>query len=168
VLAAPACALWPGMAPAAIRRGIAAFRGVPHRIERVHDDRGVVYYNDSKGTNVDSTIKALESFTEPIVLIAGGKGKGQDFGPLAAAARGRVRRAILIGQDGPQIRAALEPAGVPGEDAESMEDAVRRARDSARVGDVVLLSPACASFDMFRNYEHRGDVFKAVVRALLG
>ncbi len=135
VLAATACALWTGMAPAAIRRGI---------------------------------VKALESFTEPIVLIAGGKGKGQDFGPLAAAARGRVRRAILIGQDGPQIRAALEPAGVPGEDAESMEDAVRRAREAARVGDVVLLSPACASFDMFRNYEHRGDVFKAVVRALLG
>jgi UDP-N-acetylmuramoylalanine--D-glutamate ligase len=168
VLAATACALWTGMAPAAIRRGIAAFRGVAHRIERVHDDRGVVYYNDSKGTNVDSTIKALESFTEPIVLIAGGKGKGQDFGPLAAAARGRVRRAILIGQDRPQIRAALEAAGVPSEDAESMEDAVRRAREAARVGDVVLLSPACASFDMFRNYEHRGDVFKAVVRALLG
>src|SRR6266436_4855447 len=82
VLAATACALWTGMAPAAIRRGIAAFRGVAHRIERVHDDRGVVYYNDSKGTNVDSTVKALESFTEPIVLIAGGKGKGQDFGPL--------------------------------------------------------------------------------------
>jgi UDP-N-acetylmuramoylalanine--D-glutamate ligase len=79
-----------------------------------------------------------------------------------------VRRAILIGQDRAQIRAALEPAGVPTEDAESMEDAVRRARDAAGVGDVVLLSPACASFDMFRNYEHRGDVFKAVVRALLG
>jgi UDP-N-acetylmuramoylalanine--D-glutamate ligase len=168
VLAATACALWTGMAPSAIRRGIAAFRGVAHRIERVHDDRGVVYYNDSKGTNVDSTIKALESFSEPVILIAGGKGKGQDFGPLAEAARGRVRRAILIGQDRAQIRAALEPAGIPAEDAESMEDAVRRAREAARVGDVVLLSPACASFDMFRNFEHRGDVFKSVVRALLG
>jgi len=168
VLAATACALWTGMAPSAIRRGIAAFRGVAHRIERVHDDRGVVYYNDSKGTNVDSTIKALESFTEPIVLIAGGKGKGQDFGPLAAAARGRVRHAVLIGQDRDRIRAALEPAGVPVEDAESMDEAVRRAREAARVGDVVLLSPACASFDMFRNFEHRGDVFRAVVRALVG
>jgi len=168
VLAATACALWTGMAPSAIRRGIAAFRGVAHRIERVHDDRGVVYYNDSKGTNVDSTIKALESFTEPVVLIAGGKGKGQDFGPLAAAARGRVRHAVLIGQDRGQIRAALEPAGIPVEDAESMDDAVRRAREAARVGDVVLLSPACASFDMFRNFEHRGDVFKSVVRALVG
>jgi UDP-N-acetylmuramoylalanine--D-glutamate ligase len=168
VLAATACALWTGMAPSAIRRGIAAFRGVAHRIERVHDDRGVVYYNDSKGTNVDSTIKALQSFSEPIVLIAGGKGKGQDFGPLAEAARDRVRHAVLIGQDRDRIRAALEPAGVPVEDAESMDDAVRRAREAARVGDVVLLSPACASFDMFRNFEHRGDVFKAVVRALIG
>jgi len=168
VLAATACALWTGMAPSAIRRGIAAFRGVAHRIERVHDDRGVVYYNDSKGTNVDSTIKALQSFTEPIVLIAGGKGKGQDFAPLAAAARGRVRHAVLIGQDRDRIRAALEPAGVPVEDAESMDEAVRRAREAARVGDVVLLSPACASFDMFRNFEHRGDVFRAVVRALVG
>src|SRR5258705_631413 len=166
VLAATACALWTGMSPSSIRRGIAAFRGVAHRIERVHDDRGVVYYNDSKGTNVDSTIKALESFSEPVILIAGGKGKGQDFGPLAEAARGRVRRAILIGQDRDRIRAALEPAGIPAEDAEAMDDAVRRARDAARVGDVVLLSPACASFDMFRNFEHRGDVFKSVVRAL--
>ena len=168
VLAATACALWTGMAPSAIRRGIAAFRGVAHRIERVHDDRGVVYYNDSKGTNVDSTIKALESFTEPVVLIAGGKGKGQDFGPLAEAARGRVRHAVLIGQDRGQIAAALDTAGVPSESAESMDEAVRRARDAALVGDVVLLSPACASFDMFRNFEHRGDVFKSVVRALLG
>jgi len=102
------------------------------------------------------------------VLIAGGKGKGQDFGPLAEAARGRVRRAVLIGQDRGQIRAALGRVGIPSEDAESMEDAVRRARDAATVGDVVLLSPACASFDMFRNFEHRGDVFRAVVRALLG
>jgi UDP-N-acetylmuramoylalanine--D-glutamate ligase len=168
VLAATACVLWTGMAPSAIRRGIAAFRGVAHRIERVHDDRGIVYYNDSKGTNVASTIKALESFTEPVVLIAGGKGKGQDFAPLAAAARGRVRHAVLIGVDRGRIRAALEPAGIPVEDADSMEDAVRRAREAARVGDVVLLSPACASFDMFRNFEHRGDVFKAVVRALVG
>jgi len=168
VLAATGCALWTGMAPSAIRRGIAAFRGVAHRIERVHDDRGVVYYNDSKGTNVDSTIKALQSFSEPIVLIAGGKGKGQDFAPLAEAARGRVRCAILIGEDGDRIRTAFQSAGMSAASADSLEDAVRRAREAARVGDVVLLSPACASFDMFRNYEHRGDVFKSVVRALLG
>ncbi len=168
VLAATACALWTGMAPETIRRGIAAFRGVAHRIERVYDDRGVVYYNDSKGTNVASTIKALESFTEPVILIAGGKGKGQDFTPLAAAARGRVRQAILIGVDRDTLRGPLAAAGIPLEDAESMEDAVRRAQGAAHVGDVVLLSPACASFDMFQNFEHRGDVFKAAVRHLVG
>jgi UDP-N-acetylmuramoylalanine--D-glutamate ligase len=168
VLAATACALWTGMAPAAIRRGIGAFRGVAHRIERVLDDCGVVYYNDSKGTNVASTIKALESFAEPVVLIAGGKGKGQDFAPLAEAARGRVRQAVLIGVDRDKIRAALETVGIPCEDAGSMEEAVRAARAVARTGDVVLLSPACASFDMFRNFEHRGEVFRAVVRRLVG
>ena len=168
VLAAAACALWTGMAPEAIRRGIAAFRGVAHRIERVFDDRGVVYYNDSKGTNVASTIKALESFTEPVVLIAGGTGKGQDFAPLGAAAGGRVRHAVLIGVDRGRLRGPLAAAGVPCQDAESMDDAVGKARDAARVGDVVLLSPACASFDMFQNFEHRGEVFKAAVRRLVG
>ena len=166
VLAAAACALWTGMAPEAIRRGIAAFGGVAHRIERVYDDDGVVYYNDSKGTNVASTIRALESFPEPVILIAGGKGKGQDFSALAEAARGRVRHAILIGVDRDKLRGPLVKAGIPLDEAESMEDAVRRARDAARVGDVVLLSPACASFDMFQNFEHRGDAFKAAVLRL--
>jgi UDP-N-acetylmuramoylalanine--D-glutamate ligase len=167
VLAATACALWAGMAPETIRRGIAGFQGVAHRIEWVRDDRGVVFYNDSKGTNVVSTIKALESFTEPVILIAGGQGKGQDFEPLRDAARGRVRHAILIGADRDKLRAALAAAGIGAEDAGSMEQAVQRARAAARVGDVVLLSPACASFDMFKNFEHRGDVFKAAVRALV-
>ncbi len=168
VLAATACALWTGMAPEAIRRGIAGFRGVEHRIERVRDDRGIVFYNDSKGTNVASTIKALESFTEPVILIAGGKGKGQDFAPLGEAARGRVRHAILIGVDRDKLRGPLAAAGIGAEDAASMEEAVRLASAAARAGDVVLLSPACASFDMFQNFEHRGLVFKAAVRALAG
>ena len=163
VLAATACGLWTGLSPDAIRRHIGVFRGVSHRIERVDEERGVVYYNDSKGTNVASTIKALESFTEPVVLIAGGKGKGQDFTPLATAARGRVRQAVLIGVDRPAIRAALEAAGVSCDDATSMREAVATARSLARAGDVVLLSPACASFDMFDNFEHRGDVFMAAV-----
>ena len=166
VLAAAACALWTGLSPESIRRGIGAFRGVAHRIERVLDERGVTYYNDSKGTNVASTIKALESFAEPVVLIAGGKGKGQDFGPLGQAARGRVRQAVLIGADRAQIRAVLEAAGVPCMDAGSMQEAVAAARSLAGAGDVVLLSPACASFDMFDSYEHRGEVFKTVVREL--
>src|SRR5712692_5901783 len=168
VLAATACALWTGLSPESIRRGIVAFRAVAHRIERVLDEGGVSYYNDSKGTNVASTIKALESFSEPVILIAGGKGKGQDFAPLAEAARGRVKCAVLIGADRGQMRAVLEPAGVPCQDAGSMQEAVTAAREAARIGDVVLLSPACASFDMFDNYEHRGEVFKNVVRELAG
>jgi UDP-N-acetylmuramoylalanine--D-glutamate ligase len=166
VLAATACAMSVGMAPEMIRGGIAAFKGVAHRIEWVRDRRGVAFYNDSKGTNVDSTIKALESFIEPVILLAGGVGKGQDFQPLADAARGRVRHAILIGVDRDKLRPPLESAGVTTEDADSMEEAVRLAQLAARHGDVVLLSPACASFDLFKNYEHRGDVFKATVRAL--
>ncbi len=166
VLAAAACALWAGIAPATIRRGIGKFRGVAHRIEFVRDVRGTHWYNDSKGTNVASTLKALESFREPIVLIAGGKGKGQDWAPLAAAARGRVRHAVLIGEDGPAIGAALRAAGVSTTASASMEEAVGAARALAGPGDVVLLSPACASFDMFDNFEHRGDVFKALVRRL--
>jgi UDP-N-acetylmuramoylalanine--D-glutamate ligase len=167
VLAATACALWTGMAPALIRRGIGLFRGVPHRIERVREHRGVVYYNDSKGTNVASTVTALGAFTEPVVLIAGGRGKGQDFQPLAEAARGRVRLALLIGEDRARLRAAFEAAGIAVEEAADLEGAVRRAAAAARAGDVVLLSPACASFDMFANFEHRGEVFKALVRTVL-
>ncbi len=166
VLAATACALWAGVAPATIGRAIARFRGVPHRIEFIRDLKGVHYYNDSKGTNVASTIKALESFTERIVLIAGGQGKGQDFTPLATVARGRVAQAVVIGQDGPQLQAALEAAGIPVTPAVSLEAALHAARAAAQPGDVVLLSPACASFDMFQNFEHRGDVFKGLVGGL--
>jgi UDP-N-acetylmuramoylalanine--D-glutamate ligase len=166
VLAATACALRAGVAADAIRRGIAAFRGVAHRIEPLRELGGVSYYNDSKGTNVASTIKALESFSEPIVLIAGGVGKGQDFAPLAAAARGRVSRLVALGEDGPKIAAAFEAAGLAVSSAATLEGALRAARDAAAPGDVVLLSPACASFDMFDNYEHRGDVFRALVQGL--
>src|SRR5262249_18085946 len=141
-------------------------RGVPHRIEFVRDLRGVQYYNDSKGTNVASTLKALESFTEPVVLIAGGKGKGQDFLPLAQAARSRVRHAILIGEDAGTIATALERSRIPVSRRLSLADAVMEASDVATPGEVVLLSPACASFDMFDNFEHRGDVFRMLVQAL--
>jgi UDP-N-acetylmuramoylalanine--D-glutamate ligase len=166
VLAATACALWVGLGAAAIRRAIGRFRAVEHRIEFVRDLRGVQFYNDSKGTNVASTIKALESFEERVVLIAGGKGKGQDFAPLAAAARGRVGHAVVIGEDGGKIAAALAAAGIAVTAAPSMPAAIDAARVQAGRGDVILLSPACASFDMFDNYEHRGDVFKKLVGAL--
>jgi UDP-N-acetylmuramoylalanine--D-glutamate ligase len=166
VLAAVACARFMGVASRDIRGAVARFEAVPHRIEPVRTLDGVAWFNDSKGTNVDSTIKALESFGEPIVLIAGGVGKGQDFGPLANAARGRVVRAVVLGQDGSKIAAALATAGVAVTAASSLEDAIGTARRAARPGQVVLLSPACASFDMFRNFEHRGDVFRDLVRAL--
>jgi UDP-N-acetylmuramoylalanine--D-glutamate ligase len=166
VLAATACALWTGVAPEAIRAVVARFRGVAHRIELVRELAGVQYYNDSKGTNVDSTLRALESFPERIVLIAGGKGKGQAWGPLAAAARGRVGHALLIGEDAQPIGAALAAVGIPATFCGSMQEAVERARGLAAPGDVVLLSPACASFDMFDNFEHRGDVFKKLVELL--
>jgi UDP-N-acetylmuramoylalanine--D-glutamate ligase len=166
VLAATACALWLGLGGDAIRRAVGRFRAVAHRIEFVRDVRGVQFYNDSKGTNVASTIKALESFAERVVLIAGGKGKGQDFGPLAEAARGRVGHAVTIGEDGPKIAAALRTAGIAVSAAQSLAAAIATARANAGPGDIVLLSPACASFDMFNNYEHRGDVFKQLVNQL--
>jgi UDP-N-acetylmuramoylalanine--D-glutamate ligase len=166
VLAATACALWTGIGVEAIRRAVGRFRAVAHRIEFVRDIAGVAFYNDSKGTNVASTIKALESFEERIVLIAGGKGKGQDFTPLADAARGRVAHAVVIGEDGGRIAAALTASGIAVSPAASMPAAIDAARSAARAGDVVLLSPACASFDMFNNYEHRGDVFRKLVEEL--
>ena len=166
VLAATGCALWLGVGSQAIRRAIGRFRAVEHRIEFVRDLRGVQFYNDSKGTNVASTIKALESFEERVVLIAGGKGKGQDFAPLAETARGRVGHAVVIGEDGPKIAAALSAVGIAVSAEPSMRAAIDTARAHAGRGAVVLLSPACASFDMFDNYEHRGDVFKKLVGAL--
>src|SRR5919201_2509338 len=166
VLAATACALWTGTGVEAIRRAVGRFRAVAHRIEFVRDIAGVAFYNDSKGTNVASTIKALESFEERIVLIAGGKGSGQDFTPLADAARGRVRHAVVIGEDGGKIAAAFVAAGIDVTAADTMASAIQAARVAGRAGDVVLLSPACASFDMFDNYEHRGEVFKKLVEEL--
>jgi len=166
VLAAAACALRTGIGAASIRGAIAAFRAVPHRLEWIRDIGGVAYYNDSKGTNVASTVKALESFAEPLILIAGGRGKGQDFAPLTEAAAGRVRLGVLVGEDRDRIGTALAGAAVPVAPAGSMDEAVRLASAAARPGEVVLLSPACASFDMFENFEHRGDAFRAAVLAL--
>src|SRR5439155_8073131 len=137
VLAATACALWTGVSPAAIRTAVAGFRGVAHRIEWVRDLKGVHYYNDSKGTNVASTLRALESFPERIVLIAGGKGKGQAWGPLAAAARGRVAHALLIGEDAEKIGTALAAAAIPLTFCRSLQEAGEKARTVAAPRDVV-------------------------------
>ncbi|MGH8243224.1 MAG: glutamate ligase domain-containing protein, partial [Steroidobacteraceae bacterium] len=141
------------------------FRGLPHRAERVRDRRGVAWIDDSKGTNVGATVAAIEGLDGPLVLIAGGEGKGQDFGPLAAACPGKVRHAILIGRDAP-IMAAAMAGRCPVSLAESMESAVAAAAKLAQPGDSVLLSPACASFDMFRDYAERGEAFAAAVREL--
>jgi len=142
-----------------------SFAGLPHRSQWIADVHGVAYIDDSKGTNVGATLAAVAGMPGPVVLIAGGEGKNQDFSPLAAAARGKVRHAVLIGRDAAQIAAALE--GVcPVERCATLEAAVQAAARAARPGDTVLLSPACASFDMFRDYAHRGEVFAAAVQEL--
>jgi len=151
---------------AAIVDAIRNFKGVEHRIEFVAEIDGVRFYNDSKATNVDSTIKALEAFAGNIILILGGKDKGGDFTVLAPLIRERVRHIILIGAASDKI--ADQIAGTqPLSRADSMEDAVFKSAEMAASGDTVLLAPACASFDMFDNYEHRGRVFKDAVRKLI-
>ena len=166
MLAATACAGALGVPPARLRAAIRAFRAVPHRLQWVRDRAGVAFYNDSKGTNVDATLKALAAFDEPIVLIAGGRDKGQRFDALAASARGRVKAAVVIGEGRATLGAGAPRGDARVEEAATMGEAVRRAAALAAAGDVVLLSPACASFDLFRDYEHRGDVFAEEVRAL--
>jgi UDP-N-acetylmuramoylalanine--D-glutamate ligase len=147
-----------------------SFSGLPHRVKKIGELNGVSWYDDSKGTNVGATVAALSGLggqgSRKIVIILGGDGKGQDFSPLKQAVARHARAAVLIGRDGPLIEKAIGVAGVAIESAGDMDDAVRRAHALAKPGDVVLLSPACASFDMFRNYEHRAQVFIAAVRAL--
>ena len=154
-----------GLPMPAMLAALESFPGLPHRSAWIADVAGVRYVDDSKGTNVGATIAAVAGMPGPLVMIAGGEGKGQDFTPLAAAFRGKVRHTVLIGKDAPALAAAL--AGVcPTERAATLPEAVSAASRAARPGDVVLLSPACASLDMFRDYGQRGDVFAAAVRAL--
>jgi UDP-N-acetylmuramoylalanine--D-glutamate ligase len=156
-----------GLPMPAMLEALQTFPGLPHRSAWIADIDGVRFIDDSKGTNVGATVAAVAGMQRPLVLIAGGEGKGQDFAPLAAAFRGKVRHAVLIGKDAPAIARVLQ--GVcPIENAATMEDAVDAAMRAARRGDAVLLSPACASFDMFRDFAHRGDVFAAAVRKLAG
>jgi UDP-N-acetylmuramoylalanine--D-glutamate ligase len=142
------------------------YRGEAHRTELVRTVAGVDFIDDSKGTNVGATLAALQGQGRPLVLIAGGLGKGQDFSPLAPAVRAHARAVLLIGQDGPRIGEALADCGVPLESCATLEQAVERAMALARPGDGVMLSPACASMDMFRNYAHRSACFVEAVRAL--
>jgi UDP-N-acetylmuramoylalanine--D-glutamate ligase len=165
-LAAHALGTAIGLPAEPMTKALREFAGLPHRLERVAERGGVRFYDDSKGTNVGATVAALEGMRDPVVLIAGGEGKGQDFAPLGAAVKGHARAVVLIGRDAPAIAAALAGAGVVLARADSMQEAVAAAFSLARPGDAVLLSPACASFDMFRNYAHRGEVFAAAARAL--
>ena len=153
-----------GVGAAPIIQALLDFKGLPHRVERVGEIGGVTFYDDSKGTNVGATVAALNGFTRPVVLIAGGDGKGQNFSPLRAPVKRRARAVVLIGRDRELIATALAGCGVTIERAADMEQAVACARAASRRGDVVLLSPACASYDMFRDYSHRGEVFAAAVR----
>ncbi|MDD2408818.1 MAG: UDP-N-acetylmuramoyl-L-alanine--D-glutamate ligase [Tepidiphilus sp.] len=166
-LAALALAEAMGVAPEVAIEGLVTFQGLPHRVETVAVRAdGARFIDDSKGTNVGATIAALAGFDEPVILIAGGDGKGQSFAPLAQAARGRVRLALLIGRDAPALEAAFIQVGVPTRRCTSLPEAVEAADAAAQPGEAVLLSPACASLDMFRDYAHRAQVFLAAIRSL--
>jgi UDP-N-acetylmuramoylalanine--D-glutamate ligase len=156
-----------GLPMEALLRGLVHFKGLPHRVEKVMEIDGVTWYDDSKGTNVGATEAALYGMgNRRAVVILGGDGKGQDFGPLKAAVEANARAVLLIGRDAPQIGAAIAGSGVEIRQAADMADAVAQAHRLAQPGDAVLLSPACASFDMFRNYAHRAEVFIAAVKQL--
>ncbi|PUE21047.1 UDP-N-acetylmuramoyl-L-alanine--D-glutamate ligase [Limnohabitans sp. WS1] len=167
-LAALALAASAGCALGPMLYGLREYRGEPHRVEPVAIVHDVEYFDDSKGTNVGATVAALQGLgaERSVVVIMGGEGKGQDFSPLAAPVARYVRGVILIGRDAPVIREALLGTGVPLSDAQDMHDAVRQAAGLAHSGDAVLMSPACASFDMFDNYGHRAEVFCQAVAAL--
>ena len=165
VLAAICTGALLGVEPEQIRAAVAPFKAVEHRLEYVATIRGVEYYNDSKTTNVDATLKALESFPDNIHLILGGKDKGSDYALLNHLLRQRVKRVYTIGAAALKIESHIKGAAEVVH-AETLENAIRRASASAQPGDIVLLAPACASFDQFQSYEHRGRVFKEVVHGL--
>jgi UDP-N-acetylmuramoylalanine--D-glutamate ligase len=165
VLAAICAGALMGCGSERIRDAVLGFKAVEHRLEYVATVRGVEYYNDSKATNVDATIKALESFPANVHLILGGKDKGSDYTVLNHLLRGRVKRVYTIGAAAGKIESQIEGA-TEMDHAETLEMAVKHAAAEAQPGDIVLLAPACASFDQFRNYEHRGRVFKELVQGL--
>ncbi len=166
VLAAVCAGALMGVGPEKIRQAVRDFKAVEHRLEFAATVRGVDYYNDSKATNVDATIKALESFPANIHLILGGKDKGSDYSVLNALLRQRVKRVYTIGAAAGKIESQISSSKVEVVHAETLENAIRKANAAAQPGDVVLLAPACASFDQFKNYEQRGRVFKEIVRGL--
>ncbi len=166
-LAAAAAGWLMGLSPKLLEKGLKEFPGVPHRLERVLIHKEIEYVNDSKGTNPDASIKALEAYENPIVLIAGGKNKGSNFGPFAHKIKEKVKAIVLVGQAADEIKEALEAEGYTSYTlATTFKEAVFDAARLAIAGDVVLLSPGCASWDMFESFEQRGDVFKKLVHEL--
>ena len=149
-----------------VRQSLTSFEGVPHRLEKVRTVHGVTYVNDSKATNVNAVWYALESFPGNVVLIAGGRDKGNDYGPLKRLVQEKVKGLVGLGESGDKVLAELGPCTAHTARAHTMEEAIQFARLMAEEGDIVLLSPACASFDMFENYEDRGDTFKRLVQSL--
>jgi UDP-N-acetylmuramoylalanine--D-glutamate ligase len=162
-MAAAAVCLGRGLPADPVRAGLASFGGVPHRLEDVTTVAGVLYVNDSKATNVASAVVGIESFGGGVHVILGGRGKAGDYAPLARPVADRCRGAYLIGETAAEIQQALAATGVPLHDCTDLEHAVAAARRKARSGDVVLLSPACASYDQYRSFEERGDHFRALV-----
>ena len=162
-MAAAAVCLARGLDPDSVAAGLRTFRGVPHRLEEVATVDGVLYVNDSKATNVASAVVGLESFASGVHVILGGRGKGGDYSPLADAVAERAAAVYLIGEAAEEIGCALAGAGVPLRRCEDLGRAVAVARAAARAGEVVLLSPACASFDQYRDFEARGEHFRALV-----
>ena len=165
VLAACAAAYLAGAVPAAIAAGVKSFRGVEHRLEFVAEVSGVQYYNDSKATNVDAAVKAIEAFPGKLIVILGGRDKGSPYTPLRDLLHERARGVLLIGESAEKIAAELNDA-VPIAQAGTIQHAMHLAAEHAQPGDTVLLAPACSSFDQFENYEHRGRVFKELVAKL--
>ncbi len=162
-MAAAAACLARGVEADAVQAGLESFAGVPHRLEEVATVDGVLYVNDSKATNVASAVVGISSFAGGVHAILGGRGKGSDYGPLEAPVGGRCRAVYLIGEDAPAIAAALAPTGVALHESGDLERAVAHARAAARPGDVVLLSPACASYDQYASFEERGAHFRDLV-----
>jgi UDP-N-acetylmuramoylalanine--D-glutamate ligase len=165
LMAAILASTWLHIPGPAIQEGIDQFQGLPHRIQFVDTIHGVAFYDDSKATNIDAVIRSIRSFSRPVILIAGGRHKGSDYLPLVKAAKGRVKGAVFMGEASNLLANAFN-AKIPWSQVRSLDDAVNRAYDGAQEGDVVLLAPACSSFDMFRNYQHRGMAFQEAVRRL--
>ena len=166
VMAAVALCEAIGLPREALLEHVKTFQGLPHRVEKIGEKNGVVFIDDSKGTNVGATTAAIAGLQNPLFVILGGMGKGQDFTPLRDALVGKAKGVFLIGVDAPQIRRDLDGCGLNMTDCATLEEAVQTAYAQAEAGDIVLLSPACASFDMFKGYAHRSEVFIEAFKAL--